>query len=61
MSDIYVTTRRRDRLLKEMDRLGVLESDLIEKFVEGCFVIGQSSLQRPATHAKQVKFQILMN
>ena len=41
MSDIYVTARRRDRLLKEMDRLGVLEGELTEKFVLGSGSGGQ--------------------
>jgi len=41
MSDIFVSTQRREKLRQEMDRLGVLESDLTEKFILGSGSGGQ--------------------
>ncbi len=35
MSDTYVTTEKRDALKQRMDRLGIREGDLEEKFVLG--------------------------
>ena len=41
MSDIFVSAQRREKLRKEMERLGVEEGDLIEKFVLGSGSGGQ--------------------
>lgn len=41
MSDIFVSAQRREKLRQEMDRLGIRESDLTEKFILGSGSGGQ--------------------
>lgn len=41
MSDVFVSAQRRERLRKEMDRLGIREDDLTEKFILGSGSGGQ--------------------
>lgn len=41
MADVFVTTEKRDALLRRMERLGVREADLEEKFILGSGSGGQ--------------------